>query len=452
MSIAGNLALRITAILIAGFLLLQLAMLAATLAPSERRSRWPANMPDPAQARSLVEALDRTRPADRPQLAGAMNNGLFTLRIAEAFPPAARRSAPALQRAYAEALPGRRLETSLGRGVISGVAPRWIGPARMLAPTRLAVLLRGGQVLVIEGRPSEPMRTYLRRRAFFGALGGAMLLLVLWLAVRHSTRPLVRLTQGVRRTSEDLSAPDLPVEGPRETRELAVAFNDMKGRIAGLVEERTRILAAVAHDLRTYLTRLRLRTDFIDPPEQRERAVADLAEMAALIDDTLLFARGDGAGGHGGGEPRTVVDVAEELRGLVALRQEMEEPVALSIGEGDARARVSRLAIRRCCANLIDNGLRYGDSVDVDVEVGQELRIRFADRGPGVPEAMLARLGEPFQRLDESRARATGGAGLGLAIVKALIAEQGGRVEFANQAGGGFLATLVLPKLGEGAP
>jgi signal transduction histidine kinase len=251
----------------------------------------------------------------------------------------------------------------------------------------------------------------------------------------------LRLATGVRRFSSDLTTPDVPVTGSREMRELSLAFNEMKARIGVLMAERTRMLAGIAHDMRTYLTRLRLRVDFIDDPAQRAKAGADLDELSALLDDTLLFARRDA-----GAAPAPVrVDLTAEILALGDLRREMGEAVeiapmpALAVG-------VDRTALRRMLANLIDNGIRHGRQVRIAAHVEGTLAVvTVQDDGPGVPDAALPRLGEPFGRLDPSRNRETGGAGLGLAIVRALAEREGAAVEFANGSAGGLIVTLRFP-------
>ncbi|MDZ7894750.1 MAG: HAMP domain-containing protein [Sphingobium sp.] len=153
---------------------------------------------------------------------------------------------------------------------------------------------------MVTGRPSDGVRAYLLQRSFLGMFAGLVLLLVLLIAVRRTTQPLVRLTDQVRAVGQDIHAPDADVAGSREIRALAEAFNEMKGRIAGLVQERTFILAGIAHDMRTYLTRLRLRAEFIDDDTQRDKASADMDAMAALLDDSLLFASLDRKEADGG--------------------------------------------------------------------------------------------------------------------------------------------------------
>ncbi|WP_129793056.1 cell wall metabolism sensor histidine kinase WalK [Sphingosinicella sp. CPCC 101087] len=443
MTLTRNLSLRIAFILLSGFVLLQLLMASVMTLPRGGRAERPLNMPHPVQARTLVEAVERTPSADRLALVEALNSGLFTLRLEEAFPILKDRGGAEVGAPYVRMLEGRRVEIGLGGRLLSRFAPRWMGPGRLTAPSRLAVGLRGGGALIFEGAPSPPMRAFLRQRAIAGMLGGLLVLIAIALAVRRSTRPLARLARRVRAIDTDVAQPDLPVEGPRETRDLALAFNEMKGRIAGLVAERTRILAAIAHDMRTYLTRLRLRAEYIDDPEQRQRAEADLAEMSDLLDDTLLFAKG----ASGAGESRIAVDVAAELKALVEVRREMGDLVSLDLAAVHARVMASPMALRRAFDNVIDNGLRYAGEVAVGVESqGSELVVSFADSGPGVSEEMLDRLAEPFRRGEPSRARTTGGAGLGLAIVEALITGQGARLAFANRPEGGFVVTMRFPR------
>jgi signal transduction histidine kinase len=306
--------------------------------------------------------------------------------------------------------------------------------------------LRAGGVLVIERRPPAAARRYIGRFAVFFAGMACVLLLGLALAVRQTSRPVRHLAEAARRFSLDQQAPDLPMTGPREVRDLASAFNELQGRVRGLVAERTRLLAAIAHDLRTYLTRLRMRAEFIDDEDQRDRAERDIDEMAQLIDDTLLFAQ------------RTIqpvpsqaatCDLMEEIQGVVAQRQELGEPVTLA----DERAAPGPLpvgcpapSLRRMLNNLIDNAVRYGERARVAVKSSPTAaEVSVEDDGPGVPAGALAELAQPFLRLEASRGRDTGGAGLGLAIVESLAQSCGGAMELSNGPTGGLRALLKFP-------
>lgn len=161
-----------------------------------------------------------------------------------------------------------------------------------------------------------------------------------------------------------------------------------------------------------------------------------------MLDDTLLFARQDASDGP---EPLRL-DIDAEIEAVVAVRREMEDTVWFDAGAKGTAVQLSPLALRRILANLIDNGLRHGTAVSLSTtREGETVEIRVSDNGPGVPSTALARLGEPFGRLDPSRDRTTGGVGLGLAIVRALAERSGGTVRFANQDGGGLLVCLSFP-------
>ncbi|WP_448664223.1 ATP-binding protein [Sphingomonas sp. CJ20] len=443
MSIASNLTLRILAVLLVGFVALQLLVYAVTALPSRGDARRPYNLPLPGQAAAIAAALERTPAADRPALVDALDASLYTVRLAHAMPAGAAPVDAELARIAAHftgALAGRAVVVQ-GRtprfGRLLGTSPR---PGRLFAPVRVSIALRGGDVLVLTSRPSAVIRSYMRGRAAIGAVGGLLVLAALMLAIRQTTRPLVRLSQGVRGFGATLDAPDLPVAGPREVRGLATAFNEMKTRIRELMDERTRILAAIAHDMRTYLTRLRLRAEFIDDPLHRERAARDLDEMTALLNDTLFLAQGEAAPVQA-----AAIDLSAECAATIAIRRELGDAVTFEAA-GPLWVRVAPLSLRRILGNLIDNGLRHGTAVMVRAEdSGAGVELVVEDDGPGVPEAALVRLGEPFGRIDPSRNRDAGGAGLGLAIVRALAVRDGASLSFANRAEGGLRVVVRYP-------
>jgi two-component system, OmpR family, osmolarity sensor histidine kinase EnvZ len=313
-------------------------------------------------------------------------------------------------------------------------------PLRFLVPIRVAVWLRDGEVLVLTGRPADGLRAYLAHRSTIGLLGGAVLLLVLWIALRQATRPLRRLTASVRALADNLHADDVRPEGSRDVRSLAEAFNDMKHRIACLIEERTFILAGIAHDLRTYLTRLQLRADFIEDAEQRARATRDLEQMSALLDDGLLFA----SIAQAGRRELELIDLAALTRDLVVQhphegRIRLELPLSCLVLGHSA-------GLERVFGNLIDNALRYAFTVTIRIaRVGPRTLWSFEDDGPGVAPEHLAQLGTAYARLDPSRDRRTGGAGLGLAIVRALTEAMGGTISFESQQDRGLRVEIAVP-------
>jgi signal transduction histidine kinase len=238
----------------------------------------------------------------------------------------------------------------------------------------------------------------------------------------------------------DVDAPPLPEEGPREVRRASRAFNEMQGRLRSFVRDRTQMLAAISHDLRTPITRLRLRAEFMEDGEQKDRMLSDLDEIQAMIAATLDFARDDFAG-----EPRRALDLAVLLRDIC---DEFRDVGADVTWEGPAHATQvgAPAALKRAFSNLIGNAVNYGGGGAVRLTVEQDFcRILVEDRGPGLAEADLERVFEPFVRAEGSRSRETGGVGLGLAITRSIVRGHGGDVTLANRPEGGLRATVALP-------
>lgn len=437
MALGTTLWLRIMLILLGGLTLLQVLMLAAL--PLIQREPRPLQLPNPTQLAAMLEILEAAPAENRAVLVSLLNDSLYTVEIRESD-ILAERSAPAsqLEREYQGALPGRDVRITGRRNLVDVGIQSWIGG--VISPLVLSVPMADGSVLRIDTRPSPAMAGYLQQRALIGALGGLLLLAAVAFALRLTTRPLRELAQHVRHLPAALDGPDARPAGTDEVRALTAAFNDMKARVGELLAQRTRLLADIAHDLRTYLTRLRLRADFIEDADQRRRAVADLDEMSALLDDTLLVARPSGADG----EPAAALAV--ELPTLVAQRREIGEAVTLAGELPPVRVRISATALKRILNNLVDNGLRYGTHAQLRVAVEEGAAVVIvSDDGPGVPAEALPSLGQPYYRVDPSRDRTTGGAGLGLAIVRSLVERHGGSVDFSNRSQGGFEARLTLP-------
>jgi signal transduction histidine kinase len=398
-------------------------------------------LPQPDEAVAMVEALEASPSSARPAVLKALDTGVIRASLDDAFPALLRRARPADARdpgyaAYGRVLAGRdwRIEVRRGGRLRDGPMP---GRAAL----RLSVRLKDGAVLTLRRRAPESARRYLGRVTLACAALLMVTLLMLLVAVRQTARPVASLAQAVTRFGDDLDAAPLPPGGPREIRDLSAAFNTMRERIRGLMDERTRMLAAIAHDLRTYLTRLTLRAEFIVDDAQRAKAGSDLTEMSQLLDDTLLFARQDAGRGDGARS----VDVRHELETLVALRLEMGQAVLLA-PEAAGAAWASPLALRRMVDNLIDNAARYGGAVTVNARpLGRRVEIMVLDDGPGLPDAVLETITAPFERGEASRNRRTGGAGLGLSIVQALAKGQGGGLTLANRPEGGLAATIELP-------
>ncbi len=265
-------------------------------------------------------------------------------------------------------------------------------------------------------------------------------LLVSVVAAQMVTRPLRRLAWAADSFSRNLEAPPLPDSGPTEVRSAAQAFNRMHERLANYLNSRKRMLMAMSHDLKTPLTRLRLRSELLEEGEVAERIKADLAEMEALVMSTLDYLRGSEIS-----EAPTDIDARAMVSAIcedhpVWMHQVSIEPGAPVV----VRARPTLL--RRALSNLIDNAIRYGERATVSFPAGAAgvRAIRISDYGPGIPEQHQQDVMKPFFRVEDSRNRATGGTGLGLAIAKEIVEAAGGRIILSNRKDG-LDADMELP-------
>lgn len=273
------------------------------------------------------------------------------------------------------------------------------------------------------------------------ALVGGVLVLT-WIGVRLATRPLSRMAEAARQLGEapEASAP-LDTGGPTEVGQAAGAFNQMQQRVREYIAERTRILAAISHDLQTPITRLRLRAELVEDEALRARFQSDLDAMQALIREGLDYARS-----REGGAPLQAVDVDGLLAALSDDAAEMGWSVAVS-GHAGVPCLAQPVALRRGVWNLIENGVKFGQRVEIGVEVqASAIVLRIRDHGPGLPAAELEKVFEPFYRAESSRSRETGGTGLGLAIARNLLRAQGGDLRLENHPDGGLVATLRVTR------
>ena len=269
---------------------------------------------------------------------------------------------------------------------------------------------------------------------------GTVLVLSL-VAVRWLTGPLSTLATAAEALGRDIDRPPLPESGPLEVRRAARAFNTMQQRLSRFIADRTRILTAMSHDLKTPLTRLRLRSEMLDDPGLRGKIAKDLDEMQSMVTQTLDYLRHASSG-----EAVQPIDVSALLESLQADYRDTGS--AVEIEGAAAQAYPGRpLALRRCLANLLDNAIRYGKRATVRVEDGAgQVTIRVLDEGPGIPEAELEQAFEPFFRGEASRSRETGGTGLGLGIARNIARAHGGELVLRNRPAGGLEAILTLPR------
>jgi signal transduction histidine kinase len=269
----------------------------------------------------------------------------------------------------------------------------------------------------------------------FGALIVSVLL-VGWL-----TRPLTGFAAASKELYRSKATILVPEDGPREVRALAVAFNEMQRRIGRLIDDRTQALAAVSHDLKTPITRLRFRLEDVSDPDARASIAGDLDEMERMLDQTLAYLRGDRAD-----EAFKSIDVVAILETIVNDAADRGHAVTLT-GADHVSVPGRRLALKRAFGNLIDNALKYGREARIAVENQTDAAvITIRDQGPGIAPEDIERALAPFVRLEPSRNQETGGFGLGLPIAQAIIDGHGGRLTLANHADGGLVVTVRLPK------
>jgi len=261
------------------------------------------------------------------------------------------------------------------------------------------------------------------------------------LLVRWLTRPLTGFAEASKELYRSKTAVLVPEDGPREVRALAVAFNDMQRRIGRLIDDRTQALAAVSHDLKTPITRLRFRIEDVAEPEARAAIAADLDEMERMLDQTLAYLRGDRAD-----EEIKQIDVVAILETIVDDAADRGRSVALG-GATNVNVPGRRLALKRAFGNLVDNAIKYGRQAQVVVEDRpQAVIVSIRDHGPGIAPEDVERALAPFVRLEPSRNQETGGFGLGLTIAHAIFEGHGGHMGFTNHVDGGLIVSVSLPK------
>ncbi|QJU58241.1 hypothetical protein HL653_10965 [Sphingomonas sp. AP4-R1] len=399
-------------------------------------------LPPPDKVAAIVLAFERAPPDTYGDLTRAFEDERQGVRLLTSLPSPMAVDSSESQEANRAAIPYRRALAgrlfridAQGHDVLLALDRQ---PYFSREPVRVIVALPNGRAVEVTRYTIAPVTRFITRFRWFGLTIVILdLIVILWLAAQ-STAPVERLARAVRH--DDLSL--LKHGGAREFVELGEAFREMRTRLHASMEERTRIIGAVAHDFRTYLTRLELRSDFIGDERQRALAVRDLEEMRQLMDDALTFAEpGERDGSHD-----VAIDVGKELEQIVRIRRELGEDLILSLPRETCRAQVTEVAFKRMIANLIDNALRYGNgAARITVNAHEkEVIVCIDDQGPGVPDEQLTALMEPFRRLETSRARHTGGVGLGLSIVQALAHRFGGDLELQNRQEGGLRARLRL--------
>ena len=415
---------------------------------SESREDLAARLfPLPEQVAGIVELIEKVDPSERPTVLKAVSTDRLHVTIAPERPQAAAgmERLPLVERflsRYLRALRPREViaigyRTTLPRWREWRPGDYWLGGRRSL---HFAVSLRSGDYVAFEALGPMARRLFGWPPGFGIGLLGALIGIAAVIAIAREARPLRALSRSLEQFTGDVSAPQVQPAGAPEIRKLIIAVNDMQARIFELVRSRTLLLGAVSHDLKTYITRLRLRVERLPEEEQRDKAVRDLDEMTRLLEDALAVTRGGFATGQ-----RQPVDLHALLSGLVDDSRQGGGEIRAELGDAPLVVGAEPVAVRRLFVNLIENALRFAPHCIVRrlADPGGTV-IAIDDDGPGIPPEAREQVFQPFFRLETSRSRSTGGSGLGLAIVKQIADALGARVALASSPEGGLRVTVAF--------
>jgi two-component system, OmpR family, osmolarity sensor histidine kinase EnvZ len=435
-------------ILIVLLLVLALGTLGIGLAVVMRESKEfeTSRMSIPQQTAAIVALLDSADPSTWPRIARAVATPELTLSFADAPPPitpgAARMpGAEWLISDFLEAK-GRAIEVVRRNPAAYGAVRRIFArlSADDHAPVSVAIELANKRFAVFDLSGPTTRRIFGIPYGFWVGAIGFLLSALAVVAIVREARPLRRLSDAVRGFAVSGTPQTVTESGAPEIRGLIGAFNAMQGRIAALLEGRTMLLGAISHDLRTLLTRLRLRIEQIPDAEHREKATREIEDMTAMLDDGLAVARGVAAS-----DRREILDLGELVSDVVSgfdhARVEWSRPPKARSFETEG----DPVALRRVVTNLIDNALQHANRCRVSLSrCEQRLELVVDDDGPGIPVEKRAVIFEPFYRLDAARTRSNGSSGLGLAIASTIVQAHRGQISVADSPLGGarFIVTL----------
>ncbi len=393
----------------------------------------------------LVSALEAVPPEFRPTLAATIGRGM-NASFARSDTPVQERDVQLTDALVEElgqdrnvnATAGTRGDCAVQAGDDSGRAREPMGSCRVISLT-----LHDGTPLRLVSRVEHDFswsRPRSSRWLLYAVMFPLCLGLLAYVVARMTTRPLGRLARAATALGGDINQPPLPETGPSEVRHAAMAFNVMQQRIRSYIDERSEMLASIAHDLQTPLTRLRLRLEKVGDEALRDKLVADLAAMQLMVREGLNLAMSlDSAG------MMQRVDLDSVLASVCADAVDAGQDVTLE-GQTHASLRAVPLALQRCVSNLIENAVKYGGYARVTTaREGNTTVVRVRDGGPGIPDAQMERVFDPFYRIEASRSRETGGTGLGLTIARNIARKHGATLTLRNAPGGGLEATLTLP-------
>ncbi|SFD91468.1 ATP-binding protein [Massilia yuzhufengensis] len=317
------------------------------------------------------------------------------------------------------------------------IRTQWRGACELLN-----VRLRDGQELRLSVLP--PRSAFTGPETDYRTVIGLFLVSIgalAYVVARMTTRPLKVLARAAQDLGQDINRAPLALSGASEIRQASAAFNAMQARIRQYIFQRTQMLAAITHDLQTPLTRMRLRLEKVSDIELQERLIGDLSAMQEMVREGLVLARSMDTT-----ENMHMLDLDSLLEAVCADAVDAGQQVELK-GQAGLALLGRPLDLRRCLGNLIDNAVKYGRDARVCVDrINGAARVRVRDSGPGIPAGELARVFDPFYRVETSRSRESGGTGLGLTIARNIAEQHGGSIALANHPEGGLEVTLVLPE------
>jgi len=454
---------RLMLVLASGLIVAQLLSAAINLAERDTALVRVMGMQPAQRIADIVRLLDASGPEERARIVAILNVPPLVVSLDRApLPEAASSTGSAHATVFAAVLRAALGDDRPLRVAMTATQPpRASGPGRMRGrfamdgppgPSGMHPFSAGGFSMLTQVRLQDgtwasfdtrisPATAGLPWRLLLTlAILLAAVLLLSYVAVRWVTRPLGVLAVAADELGRDIHRPPLPEDGPLEVGRAAHAFNTMQARLIQFIDERTRLLTAMSHDLKTPLTRMRLRAELLEGAELREKFEKDLLEMETMVTQTLEFMRG-----LANREPAQPVDLMALLESLRADNEAMGRTVTID-GSVTRPLMGEPQLLKRCISNLVDNATTYGRRADIRVEEDSAgLAIHVRDHGPGIPDSEIEKVFEPFYRLEGSRSRETGGTGLGLSIARSIARTHGGDVHLRNHEDGGLEAILSLP-------
>jgi signal transduction histidine kinase len=399
------------------------------------------------EAAAIVRMIEAAQPSIRQALAAAAAPGEFRTD----WYPAASSASASLESAPrgADENAQKTISAHLQRAVAvlaprrgGSVPPGIVDDERPLAPYMLGVQLNDGSWLVFSVMKRSWGMPALDRWAMWLVFLALSITLVTAVAARQFSRPIEQLAAAVRQFGLNPRAPPITEAGPRELQQVIKTFNAMQTQIQKFVAHRTMMLAAISHDLRTPLTRMRLRGEFIEDQEQQARLFRDVDEMQNMVEEALVFFRDDATA-----EATTSFDLPRVL--LTIANDYADQGIEIGYAGPTYAVYWGRpLTLKRAFGNLIDNAAKYAKSVEIELSCQEAaFVVAIKDRGPGIPADALDEVFRPYYRLDKSRNRSTGGVGLGLTVAQSIIQGHGGEIILENRREGGLQARVVLPVL-----